>query len=389
MATDPNMTDEQKRRERERERNRLTRPLPPWAQPQRPAAPQQAYTPGQSFGVDLASDAQPTRANTQTPTQRPQVQLLDPTERSSNVAADRRAAGLTRIYKTKDAKGNSVYTDQGYLDATGSPAPVGAEERYYGALGQRIEAGDDRARFAAADQQRRGLGRMLADGAAIRAGNDPSNPNDYQWVQDPNNPGSNTVMSRAQREANNPELATARARAQAAGAPSMGDLIQLLRLQTDQANRAEDRNLRERGLQRMEQNQLYNLAYDDEGNIRPEFLRGELAQLRGRSPQELDEYFGTNQGRFVQSVLNDQLRRTYENRAPTFLGGVFLDNPQNFGDLRPAGALSGTIPDLFRGQRYNTEGDTWQRGVSAEDLGLAQPDLDMLMQYYLRQNALQ
>lgn len=330
--------------------------------------------------------SRPTAATAPQPA-RPRAQFSDDGP-SVDSATDRRAAGLTRVFKTRDARGNSVYTDQ----------PVrGGETRYYGATGMRADAefdprtgrdvafdantqpGRDRL-FANADTQRRSLGRMIADADAVREGRDPSNPQGLQWEQTENGPRVTTAAERA---------AAAKGRGAGGSGMSIGDQVALLRLQNDiqrQGAEAEDRalgrQLQERGLQRQEASDMRKFAREN-----PEaFLREELGRLRGASREELDAFFKTDQGRFVQSALDDSLGRIYSDRAPALGGGMLADRPSNFGDLQEAPWWSGTISDLFGGQRYVTPNDQFQRGVTLEDLGLAEGD-GWLLDYFAQRNA--
>lgn len=365
MATDPyNLAtdDIRKRMEQLQQRGALARSAPPPEIPE-PTAP-----------GEPASRA------------RPRPQFMDQTPASTDLASDRQRAGLTRIVRQTDANGNSVYTD--------APAARG-EERYYGALGNRADANFDprtgrdvavdlntaagqRQTFDNAQQQRRGLGRMLTDNQARAQGTDPANPRGLAWVQTPNGP---RVMSAAERGGQGGDLS---------------DRVALLRLQreidrdrvTDARNATADEraaaqvDLSRRGLERQETADMRKFAREN-----PEaFLREELGRLRGASPEELDAFFQTDQGRFVQSALDDSLGRTYADRAPALGGGMLADRPANFGDLQEAPWWSGTIGDLFGGQRYVTPNDTFQRGVTLEDLGLAEND-SWLLDYFARRNA--
>ena len=345
MATDPF------NKEKERKWSDVERAPRPAVQPYR-------------IGTGLARGQQ--QAPPQEPAQptRPRVQLIEPEAPDFNDAPTRRAAGLTRIYKSKDANGNSVYTDQGFLDATGRAAPEGAEQRYYGAQGERIEATDPWQIKTAADQQRRGLGRQLVDARAVTE-------QDYQNVFD-KRIGRNTVMSRAEREAMEPGLADARARTAAAAAaaqPDIGDQIALLRLQMDQQNRTTDDT-------RAAQKQMYDLAFNDDGGLRPEYVTAELGRLRGQGQEAYDEYFGTPEGSFLRSALDDRLRTAYDEN--TGLAGNTLRTP---GQLRQSTYQNWDPRNWFGPQRYVTDDDELQRGIAAEDVGLTDADLQAYIEY--------
>lgn len=373
MATDPNLTDEQKRRQRELARQAVTQP--PWARPQRNGL-SRTYEVGQGFAEDAAAAASPPQNQ-----RRPQVQFIDPVAPSTNVAADRQRAGLTRIYKSRDAAGNSVYTDQAYLDARGTPneIPAGAEVRNYGAMGERIMAPDDAGIFQAAERQRGTLGRILADGKAIREGNDPSNPQDYQWVPDPIT-GRNTVMSRAQREAADPKLAAARA----AGAPDALELAKFIEQQRANASAAADRQT---GLERQQE------ALDLQEDARQrEFAREnpqayfseQIGALRQMDDAARDEFFQSRAGQRLASELENLASTGYSQTPSGLISGAARGEPLNFGELERAPWYS---QPLFGPTGYTLPGDELQNPLTAEQLGINDRDLQWLIEYYGRRNA--
>lgn len=398
MATDPFNDNETK--------GRLRRPVDATAAPQGfyPMTPGAFNTPPLTpppVQPRSQRDAEASRPQLR----RPEVRLVEPTPPNFENAEERRRAGVTRIVRTAPG----VYTDDPYAEG---------EVRYYGALGERVDVPQMPSGVTAnttpeqfyqaqrasafdvttpegawraagnAERQRRTLGRMLADQAAIAAGQDPSNPRGLEWVPDPTNPDRYTVLSRAQREAIDPALATARARSQSG--PDLGELIALMRLQMDAQNNAANQQLRERALQRMETESLSRRFRDNPSA----FVREELGSLRTATPEERAAYFSSPRGQFVRSLIDDQARRAYtRNAGPVF--GLFATPPESVADLRrPSrleralpvmspviGLLGGATPlDAFR-SRYVTARDPLQRGVTLEDMGLTPGDawvLDLL-----------
>lgn len=409
MATDPFNDNETK--------GRLRRSVDATAAPQGfyPMTPGAFNTPPRAAPtVQLRSQRDAEASRPQSPRseasrpqlRRPEVRLVEPTPPNFENAEERRRAGVTRIVRTAPG----VYTDDPYAEG---------EVRYYGALGDRVDVPQmpsgvstnttpeqfyqaqrasafdvttpEGAWRAAgnAERQRRTLGRMLADQAAIAAGQDPSNPRGLEWVPDPTNPDRYTVLSREQREAADPALAAARARGQSSG-PDLGDLVSLMRLQMDAQNNAANQQLRERALQRMEAESLSRRFRDNPSA----FVREELGSLRTAAPEERAAYFSSPRGQFVRSLIDDQARRAYA-RNVRFMSGLFATPPESVADLqRPSrlaralpvmspaiGLLGGATPlDAFR-SRYVTARDPLQRGVSLEDMGLTPGDawvLDLL-----------
>lgn len=408
MATDPFNDNETK--------GRLRRPVDATAAPQGfyPMTPGAFNTPPRAAPTvqlrsqrDAEASPQPPRPEASRPQlRRPEVRLVEPTPPNFENAEERRRAGVTRIVRTAPG----VYTDDPYAEG---------EVRYYGALGDRVDvpqmpsgvttnttpeqfyqaqrasafdvtAPEGAWRAAGnAERQRRTLGRMLADQAAIAAGQDPSNPRGLEWVPDPTNPDRYTVLSREQREAADPALAAARARGQSSG-PDLGDLVSLMRLQMDAQNNAANQQLRERALQRMEAESLSRRFRDNPSA----FVREELGSLRTATPEERAAYFSSPRGQFVRSLIDDQARRAYTRNA-RFVSGLFATPPESVAELqRPSrlaralpvmspaiGLLGGATPlDAFR-SRYVTARDPLQRGVSLADMGLTPGDawvLDLL-----------
>jgi hypothetical protein len=291
---------------------------------------------------------------------------------------------LTRIFRTTDANGNPVYSDQPLAD-TGRPV----ETQYRGAQGFRADAdfnpttgrdvvhGDPGRTVEGGRSQLRALGRQLADSQGVREGQDPTNPRGLEFTQTEGGPRVTTAEERAL-------AAGSRGRGGAGGGLSSSDQIALLRLQEQIGSNRATQTDRQRGLARQEQADLRRFARDD-----PQaFLRENLGQLRGLSTEELDDYFTTPEGRFTQSLIDDALSTTYQKEGAAFLGGPFQDSPQGLGDLEEAPWYSGTPLDLFRGQRYVTPGDRLQRGVTLDDLGLPPGD-SWLLDYFARRNASQ
>lgn len=377
MATDPFRNDEERRRYEEL-----------MSYPNVPRTELRGYsqTPAPAPARTAGSLARTPAPRTTTPAPRPRAQFSDDGP-SVDSATDRRAAGLTRVFKTRDARGNSVYTDQ----------PIrGGETRYYGATGMRADAefdprtgrdvafdantqpGRDRL-FANADTQRRSLGRMLADADAVREGRDPSNPQGLQWEQTENGPRVTTAAERA---------AAAKGRGAGGSGMSIGDQVALLRLQRDinrdtatdtrnaqldeRAQRAQDETLR--------QNLLKNVR-EDPGTL----INTRLGGLFGRdlsNPEDLaalDEFFNSEEGRVISNELTERFRRT--NREGNLAFGLGMTSNPTFADLRPSRApgLSG---------RYVVEGDElFGAQLAPEDLGLSAESLDLLTRYYARRRA--
>lgn len=375
MAYDPNLSEEQKRRQRELAR--ATRTLPAWAQPEAGPPKRSALARSYEVGQGFAQEPPPK------PAAGPQVQLIEPQAPNPRNADDRRSAGLTRIVKSAPG----VYTDDPYAQG---------EERYYGALGQRADVGtptgitpntsvadyneaerqsafdvntpDGAWRLAGnAERQRRGLGRMLADGKAVREGKDPSNPQDYQWVPDPET-GRNTVMSRAQREAADPKLAAARA----AGAP---DALEILKFQHQQATDAAAAADRQTGLTRQQQalDQTNDKTLREFAREDPEgYFREQISGLSQMSEDEREEFFSTPAGQRFAGELRNITADASGNQA------------QGFGDLQEAPWYApGFGRRLFTGDKaYLPGGNLMADVVETSETPLRDTDIEWLMEYF-------
>lgn len=385
MATDPNMTEEQKRRQREALAGSFYSTYPRPAGLGRTSSASEVPVSRTPADVDAEQ-----RAENQQILQRGQQ-----AQRGADRTAARRAAGLTRIYRATDAQGNPVYSDQ--------DLGPGAETRYYGAMGGRADAAFDprtgrdvafdvnteegqNRLLEAGTRQRGALGRIMADQQLVREGRDPSNPQGLEWSDTPRGRRVTTAQERADAQGGGRGLR----RGQEGLSPS--DQLAMLRLQEQinqntQANtaRQEGLDLQRRGLDRQELNDMRRAAREN-----PQaFLREELGRIRGMEPAELDAFFrNTDQGRFLASTISDTLGEVYGQRGSNIIpgSGFFTDTPGNLGDLEEAPWWNISInPRDWGNQRYVTPQDRAQRGVTLGDLGLNAND-EWLLEYFGRMN---
>ncbi len=368
MAFDPYVSEEQKKLLRRNTQQ------PAWAALAEQQATQGPGALARPAGMPLM--AQPLQEEVPTA-------YMDPITVRPNVAspADLQArgrSGLTRITKSVDANGNSVYSNVG-------PTPAGAEERWYGAMGNRADATFDNATgkdvafdvnseegqrnlLVNGQRQKIGLGRQLVSNAA--------NDQGLEWERTPTGPRVTTAEQRA---------LAGRGRG-AASAPDMGDQIALLRLQSEIMGRGKDDKradaalqLQERQFGRQEgQDLLKNLKEDPAGTI-----AAETAALFGASEDEKREFFKSKRGRAIGAILTDKLRSGNQDRFGRSSG---LRKDANYGDLVDAPWYNQNKLPWEDGKVV--AGDEFNGAVfTPEALGMNREAFDAFQKYYAEENA--
>jgi hypothetical protein len=391
MAIDPNLSDDQKRRLRRASTFAAsgagaTGGLLPDARGDTPFTlqPEEGYRPTDRqralarAGV-LAAEAENARGA-----------FVDAEERAID---ERQRAlhnrGARRLFRGVDAQGNTVYTDR-----PGDPLMAGpGEERFYGADGWRLDEGLTNPGRAADIQPGRGRAQALRrDQTAFYDELDARNDQQLAaigrrqpWVEEQTARNRQAALAQQiegmQRLGYSPD-AIARATGQGQGL-DMGDLIRLMAFQeTRNQNRITNQRLgaAEQRQQQAEQRQqtadLRRFSREDPDA----YVREELGIIRGLDREALDEFFSTDRGRLLQSVLDDRLAQAYTPEGAAAMGLEFgLDSPAGLGDLVPQPWYTRRASDPLT-RRYATPGDPLQQGVSLADLGLNSGD-EWILEY--------
>lgn len=303
--------------------------------------------------------------------------------------------GARRLFRGVDAQGNAVYTD-----TPGDPLMAGpGEERFYGADGWRIDEGLTNPGRAADIVPGRGRAQGLRR-AQTAFYDELDARNDQQleaigrrrpWVEEQTARNRDfELASRVesmQRLGYSPD-AIARATGQGQGM-GIGDMIRLMQLQetrnqnqinNDRLAAAEDRQMQ--GEQRQQLADLRRFSRDDPDA----YVREELGIIRGLDREALDEFFSTDRGRLLQSVLDDRLTQAYTLEGAAALGlELGLDAPTGLGDLVPQPWYTRRASDPLT-RRYASPSDPFQQGVSLADLGL-NPGDEWILEYFAEQAA--
>lgn len=293
--------------------------------------------------------------------------------------------GARRLFRGTDAQGNTVYTDR-----PGDPLMAGpGEERFYGADGWRIDEGLTSPGRAADVQPGRGRAQSLRrEQTAFYDELDARNDQQLTaigrrqpWVEEQT--ARNQQAALAQQIEGMQRLgydadAIAKATGQGQqGGMDFGDMIRLMQFQeTQNQNQINNRRLstaenRQGEAERRQQTaDLRRFSREDQDA----YVREELGIIRGQDREALDEFFASDRGRLLQSVLDDRLNQAYNMEGAGAAGlEIGIDRPEGLSDLVPQPWYTRRATQPFT-QRYASPSDQLQQGVSLEELGLNSGD---------------
>lgn len=293
--------------------------------------------------------------------------------------------GTRRLFRGTDAQGNTVYTDK-----PGDPLMAGpGEERFYGADGWRIDEGLTNPGRAADIAPGRGRAQSLRrEQTAFYDELDARNDQQLTaigrrqpWVEEQTARNKEALLAQQvegmQRLGYDAD-AIAKATGQGQGqGMDMGDMIRLMQLQ-ETRNQNQTTNQR---LSAAEQRQMQSEQRQQTADLRrfsredkDAYVREELDIIRGQDREALDEFFSSDRGRLLQSVLDDRLAQAYTTEGAAAAGlELGLDTPAGLGDLVPQPWYTRRATQPFT-QRYASPSDQGQQGVSLEELGLNSGD---------------
>lgn len=304
--------------------------------------------------------------------------------------------GARRLFRGVDAQGNTVYTDQ-----PGDPLMAGpGEERFYGADGWRLDEGLTNPGRAADITPGRGRAQALRrDQTAFYDELDARNDQQLAAIGR-RQPWVEAQMARNEEAALASHIegmqrlgydagTIARAVGQRSqGAMDIGDMIRLMNFQeTRNQNRINNERLaaaEDRQMQGEERQQLADLRQFSRAD--PDaYVREELDIIRGQDPEALDEFFSTDRGRLLRSVLDNRLAGVYGEEAGAFGLAPFTDTPMSLSDLVPQPWYTRRASQPLT-RRYASPTDPLQQGVSLEELGLLPGD-EWLLEYLASRDA--